>query len=81
MSSNFHALDQQIVDTVSSGCSAFADILKKLEVPLKDKAVPDKFGDRNESRMLDRRLQALRKTGRLTFAKGGIGWQAARSAA
>jgi len=68
---NYEALDAQIIAKVAEGANRFDRIC----VPLEERA--DFFAGKGKGwRLIDRRLQALKKSGRLAY-EGKSGWMVA----
>lgn len=75
MKKNYEELDRKIVAAIGAGNSDFTALAIALRVSLPAFATKDRFGLTNEDRVLDRRLQALRRRGAVEYARGGIGWR------
>lgn len=71
MSKQYQELDEKIVAEVRGGANEFGELASMLFSEL-EKHLPSKW--HSTDRVLDRRLQALRRSGRLQFVRGGIGW-------
>lgn len=77
----FLALDTAIINCLSKAPTAlrFAEIHddKVVSEEAAMVAVKNRFGTHESERAVDRRLQALRKAGKITFAHGA-GWRPAK---
>ncbi|WP_454691188.1 hypothetical protein [Achromobacter aloeverae] len=79
--SKYAQIDAAILDAIKAGRTTFAEMQTSgLMVILAPVCTVDRYGDSQEWRVLDRRLQALRKAGRITFYKGQWKVVAQRSA-
>jgi len=70
--SKFQELDDKIVAEVRSGAKEFGQLAGRLRDEAA-KHLPHRWA--SEDRVIDRRLQALKKAGKIEHAKGGIGWR------
>lgn len=79
--SKFAQIDGAILEAIAGGRDTFTALQTRA---LMDQAAqlskPDRYGDRPAWRVLDRRLQALRKAGRIQFVKGRWALTAQRAA-
>ena len=77
MAKDYTTLDALILRRCAAGPVTF-NVLRfndEIEEAAYDVATPDRFGDRDGWRVVDRRLQALRKAGLLTYSRAD-GWRA-----
>ena len=75
--SRFKELDEAIVAAVNEGAREFGRIVSRVHEQA-EKLLPSKW--HSVDRVVDRRLQALRKAGRLVFVRGGRGWSITEAA-
>ena len=76
--SKFRELDDSIIAAVGEGAKEFGQIVARTYNEA-EKILPSKW--HSVERQIDRRLQALRKSGRLVFVRGGRGWSIPETAA
>lgn len=67
-------LDGAILATVQSGKTTFSQILPAVKAKATPVAPKSRWGDDGAWRLVDRRLQALRKDGKLSYTRGA-GWR------
>lgn len=67
MSAKFATLDEAILAAIKEGRTTFVSIVGNVEAMAKPLATPDRWGRSNHDRVVDRRLQALRKQGRIAY--------------
>lgn len=72
---DYNALDVLIVQTVRGGATTFNAIFTNSDVKKEAQRLA-RISKRDADRVVDGRLQALRKLGRLVFASAGRGWGA-----
>lgn len=70
MSSKYAVLDDQIIKTIKAGKSTFNEIVKSCEQYTREHVTTSA----EDWRIIDRRLQALRKAGKITFFRGLGRW-------
>ncbi len=71
--SKFAAIDAAILAAIKAGITGFHAINRVVVNEALALATPDRHGDKNEWRVTDRRLQALRKRGAIRHS-GKNGW-------
>lgn len=72
--SKFDDLDGELLRLIRMGYRTFAELQSRATMRMaQDLATPNYSGYRDGSRVIDRRLQALRKKGLITFTHGH-GW-------
>lgn len=70
-SNKFAELDTLLVQRIARCPCTFTELQEpKMMAAAEQLALPDRFGVKTAWRVLDRRLQALRKQGRIEFVKG-----------
>lgn len=69
---DYSELDAAIIHTIANWAGDFARINQRVKDIAEPLATPDRWGRRNTERLVDRRLQALRKAGRIRY--GGRDW-------
>lgn len=67
MSAKFVSLDEAILAAIKTGRTTFVSIVGNVEALAKPLATPDRWGRSNHDRVVDRRLQALRKQGKIAY--------------
>ncbi|ALS64917.1 hypothetical protein [Pandoraea apista] len=77
---SYAELDAAILKSVSGGYVTYSYLISKHGRLADSLAKPDHVGERNGWRLIDRRLQALRKRGEITFSRKE-GWTIAASQA
>lgn len=77
MSTNFTNLDELLFESIERFPKHFFALRAEFEAEFNKHAKPNRYGDENGWRLIDRRLQALRKTGRIK-ADPKLGWVAVR---
>lgn len=70
---NYSQLDELLFEAIERQPSTFATLLKAFGKEFDKHAKPDRFGDLAGWRLMERRLQALRKSGRIK-ADRKLGW-------
>lgn len=70
----YQQLDDAIVQTVRKGGGSFGAILSRVGDLANPLAPKDRWGFSMAGRLVDRRLQALRKSGQLTYSRA-TGWK------
>lgn len=73
---NYADLDEQIVAYVMDGRNEFWKVYEPLRKQADALATPNRRGEREGWRVIDRRLQALRKAGKLAYDRKA-GWSLA----
>lgn len=69
--SKYSDFDQLVLDEIRSGRQTFAEMQTRQVMRLaEDLAVPDRWNNKAPDRVLDRRLQALRKAGKIAHIAG-----------
>ena len=63
MANDYTALDAQIIDNIRAGCNTASRLIARLDSATK----PFQTEHRCEMRVIDKRLQALRKAGKIRF--------------
>lgn len=77
MSTDYSAFDADLIAVIRSGVSNFTSLsVGSLRTKADAIAKPDRYGDSAGWRVIDRRLQALRKKGALKYDRKN-GWTAA----
>ncbi len=67
---DYFALDEAIIDAIKSGRREFYEIAYRDAVDAEAKRLADGDGSRTEPwRIVDRRLQAMRKAGRIAYSR------------
>ena len=67
MSGKFTTLDDAILAAIKAGRTTFVSIVGNVEELAKHLAAPDRWGKISHDRPIDRRLQALRKQGKIAY--------------
>lgn len=72
ISNTYDQLDKLIINRVSHEACTFTNLYGNSAVRsmAEDLAKPDLYGRKAGDRVIDRRLQALRKSGRILYSKG-----------
>lgn len=69
MTTDFTHLDELLFEAIEQQPMSFETLRAKFESEFDKHAKPNRYGDQNGWRLIDRRLQALRKAGRIEFVK------------
>lgn len=67
MTGKFTTLDDAILAAIKAGRTTFVSIVGNVEDLAKHLATPDRWGKISHDRLVDRRLQALRKQGKIAY--------------
>ncbi|MDQ0035049.1 hypothetical protein J2W30_002814 [Variovorax boronicumulans] len=68
-------LDALLLESIERIPKTFAELRAEFESEFNKHAKPNRYGDENGWRLIDRRLQALRKAGHIKF-NSKLGWSA-----
>lgn len=67
MTIDYTHLDELLFESIERAPRSFAVLRADFETEFNRHAKPNRYGDENGWRLIDRRLQALRKAGRIKF--------------
>lgn len=70
MPADYIELDARIVAAIGDGAETFSQIFQRTKVLALPLTKADRWGKRNSDRLVDRRLQVLRKAGLIAYMQG-----------